>query len=788
MGVRSIEIILKPWAVKGWMLSRVGFTSLIDRCITLRHAGLISPVSILLYSNAYGSTAGKRLNRSNSVKFKNKPLRIPPNQRTTAAGRKVLRVDNDPTADYVPYPPMSGLLNIPLETIMDIKSFFPTLEVALNFFDRVKNVMGFPVSVIKSNHVNSKPFTVVIKMQISKEHVLDTYQDIDECIGVGRSMKLRGALNLAKLDLSERLVRMLSESNRLLSTNAKASLKKNGIEFVSVEMDKAVRDRIAETCKMLNETGVFQSLPISASMSQQSIANSFEFHGGLSYKFKSLSPHIIESLNAPNRETSKLPIWQLFHEIVRCIELNNVTVLSAATGSGKTTQIPQFILDYYLQTKKYHDRSPSVLVTQPRRIAAKTVAHRVANERESMSSGSGQAVGYAVRFDSKPPVYTRDGSILFCTAGILLRRLQREPDLHTITHLILDEVHERDVFTDILLLATRKILKMRPDLRVILMSATMEAEKFVSYFREKGFSVGTVLNIEGTNHLVKELFLDDVIKFLPINTLSETTKDYIQAELGSDESKAVSDLIISNPMLRDIPYDLLCSLIQHVALKSPEGAILVFLPGWEEITEMYQSLCTKLSGESVEYHLLHSTSPIGTADAAFRCSAKGIRKIILATNIAESSVTIPDVVYVIDSGKQKVMHYDQKLRMNVLEPCWISKANLRQRLGRAGRCQPGEYYGLYSKSRSRRLPDQTIPELLRLGLDEVCLNLKAMGLTQPAVKTLAMAIDAPQRHAIRSAIDRLLSLGAIDGDEQLTPLGKALANLSLHPGILLIEL
>ncbi|PJF17538.1 hypothetical protein PSACC_02655 [Paramicrosporidium saccamoebae] len=680
--------------------------------------------------------------------------------------------------------PMSDFSNEPLCVLPEEEGEqrFTTANQSSAYMDRYAGMESVQIEEEKGHPPGSKSlFRVALSVPVRDDLLKEAHHGLGRIVGVGQSIRVKDARVMARLDLAERLYNALDCPTTYLSEKER---REEETQYIPVSISASLRKRLAQTCQILNETGVFQ-----INTAEEDPHDRQNERRSNSREFWSLPTTVINSLPAPVREGSRLPIWGLYHRLINTIEHNNVTILSAATGSGKTTQLPQFILEHYLQAKEHYHKAPSVLVTQPRRIAAKTVAQRVAEERDNANPGTGAAIGYSVRFDSKPPSSNVNGSVVFCTAGILLRRLQREPDLRSVTHLVLDEVHERDVFTDILLLVVKNILQTRPDLRVVLMSATMESKKFVNYFESAGFRVGRVLDIEGTNHPVKENYLDDIVPMLKATGLrtdrmSPDTQDYIKAELEESVSEPeMSGIIIKDHKLQEIPFDLIASLIESIVDGRPSGAILTFLPGWDEITEMNALLAARLDASQVEIHLLHSTSPIGSADAAFRRPPPGVCKIILATNIAESSVTIPDVVYVIDSGKQKVMHYDQRLRMNVLEPCWISKANLRQRLGRAGRCQPGEYYGFYSRARAKLLPDQTLPELLRLGLDEVCLNLKAMGFTQSSARLLATAIDPPEKLAVTAALERLTSIGAIDQDEKLTPLGRLLANIPIHPAM-----
>lgn len=705
-----------------------------------------------------------------------------------------------PILDTLPYPNLLELPDIPTrgtanEAAQQREWTFPTHDEANCYIDRLVNLAKLSPPVLTSgvNRDDYGIFRAALTLEIPEELLCEEFQSIQAVVGVGESRLMKDARIIARRDLAERLYRVLATPLDYVRERAKLADASELTHYIPVSLSAGLCKELKDTCDWFSDSGVFQFSPEGDEDERGAsiLSRDDPLHRRSTRKFATLPDSVIRKLCPPSREASRLPIATLFQDLIRSIDRNSITILSAATGSGKTTQLPQYILDAYGHCRSFYERPPSVLVTQPRRIAAKSVAQRVADERERMEEGLGRAVGYSVRFDSKPPTNVADGAIVFCTAGILLRRLQREPDLASITHLILDEVHERDVFTDVLLLVVRKLLRKRPDLRVILMSATLEAKKFVDYFEQAGYSVGTVLDIDGTNHPVTEYYLRDILRETgaKIDAMSLETQGFISAEIKGDAAltdfdESSKEIIIRDRELQEIPFDLMAELIDDIVEKEPDGAILTFLPGWEEITELHQMLSSRFDPSRVEFHLLHSTAPAGSAEAAFRRPSPGVRKIILATNIAESSVTIPDVVYVLDSGKQKVMHYDQKLRMNVLEPCWISRANLRQRLGRAGRCQPGKYFGFFEAKRVERLPDQTLPELLRLGLDDVCLNLKAMGLTESSVRLLSTAIDPPERMAVKAALTRLKCIGAIDEDEMLTPLGRVLANIPINPGTL----
>lgn len=616
------------------------------------------------------------------------------------------------------------------------------------------------------------------------------FSDVERVVGIGEGLTLTEARKAARIDLAERMYRVLDESRQMTKTKGVQSLLEDS--YVRVALKDGARALIEKSLE--TDERVFEVQP---EPEKRSIVPRKNDH----LPPVVLHPTDVSKVKLPTRLVSHpLPVAKHFHRVLETIQKNQVTILSAATGSGKTTQIPQFILEQY----SHHPlMRPSVLVTQPRRIAAKSVAKRIGDERGERVEDGQSCVGYSVRFETVFPKLVGNGSIMFCTSGILLKKLQNDPLLKRTTHLIIDEVHERDVYTDLLLLVSKQLLVKRPDLKVILMSATMQVNRLKEYYSKDGITVGMALDIEGTNYPVKEHYLKDVMetiantergKYLKqVGEIGLDCQKYIETEMSAEilpmpSSDPREMLLIENKALKEIPFEALVAIIKLIHAEKPPGAILCFLPGWEEITFAHRMLVACQDTRNLAIHLVHSSSPVSSADEIFKPAPPGIRKLIFATNIAESSITIPDVVYVIDSGKQKIMHYDQRHRMNLLETSWISKANLRQRLGRAGRCMAGEYYSLLSEERAKALPEQTPPELLRLGLEEVCLGLKAMGLQDKCQDILRTAVDPPEAQAIKQSVERLIGLGAMHPDESLTPLGKLLANLPVHPGTTLFHI
>ena len=345
------------------------------------------------------------------------------------------------------------------------------------------------------------------------------------------------------------------------------------------------------------------------------------------------------------------------------------------------------------------------------------------------------------------------------------------------THLILDEIHERDINTDILLLAVRRLLSTNRIMKVVIMSATLDAEKFYNYFSEKGeLSVGNPIKIEtSTNFPVASFRLEDAIselrrKRMYPNRMSSFTKQFIEKESAGEEA-----------LPEVVPVELISHLAKCLHETKPDGSILCFLPGWEDIVNVKNELEFILSSKSKPFKLycIHSSAPPEVAQSIFH-RTEGERKIILATNIAESSITIPDIAYVIDSGKQKINMYNPALRMNSLKTTWISKSNSVQRLGRVGRTQPGEYYLLCS--RTRELCPSLPPEILRVGLEDVCLSIKGLGFEGPLRDIVSELLDKPNKVALRDAVIRLIQLDALEAEtENITNLGKILSSIPLNP-------
>nr|XP_006116315.1 putative ATP-dependent RNA helicase DHX57 [Pelodiscus sinensis]XP_006116316.1 putative ATP-dependent RNA helicase DHX57 [Pelodiscus sinensis]XP_014425567.1 putative ATP-dependent RNA helicase DHX57 [Pelodiscus sinensis] len=523
------------------------------------------------------------------------------------------------------------------------------------------------------------------------------------------------------------------------------------------------------------------------------------------------------------QERQKLPAWEERETILDLLTQHQVLVVSGMTGCGKTTQIPQFILDSSLTGPP--NRVANIICTQPRRISAISVAERVAKER---TERVGITVGYQIRLESVKSLATR---LLYCTTGVLLRRLEGDMTLQGITHVIVDEVHERTEESDFLLLVLKDIMSQRPDLRIILMSATLNAELFSQYFNSC-----PVINIPGRTFPVDQFFLEDVIEVTRyvigdgnpyMNTKRQaddklkarrerTALEEVEASLRGtylrEEDKAAKDSVpdqqltfkqllirykgVSKSVLQTmarmdldkVNLELIEDLLEWIVSDKhsyPPGAVLIFLPGLAEIKMLYEQLQSNAlfnnrhSKRCVVYPL-HSSLSSEDQQLVFLKPPLGVTKIIISTNIAETSITIDDVVYVIDSGKMKEKRYDPSKGMESLEDAFVSKANALQRKGRAGRVASGVCFHLFSSHHyHHQLIKQQLPEIQRVPLEQLCLRIKILEMfsAHGLQSVFSRLIEPPKMESLRTSKLRLQDLGALTPDEKLTPLGYHLASL-----------
>jgi ATP-dependent RNA helicase DHX29 len=496
---------------------------------------------------------------------------------------------------------------------------------------------------------------------------------------------------------------------------------------------------------------------------------------------------------------STLPVFGFRESIMSTIDKNQVTIICGETGCGKSTQIPSFILEHELSQGK----ACKVYCTEPRRISAISLAQRVSEELGESPKDLGSMrslVGYAIRLESKTSSQTR---LVYATVGVVLRMLESSGGLQEVTHLVIDEVHERSIDTDFLLVILRSLLERRPELKVILMSATVDAARFSRYLND-----APILTVPGRTFPVQTRYLEDAIELTHYDGASGTPRNATTSdnddddEITSDKSGIPSKLpgyssatrnALSNYNEYAIDYDLIVRLIETVAyepqLSRFSSAVLVFLPGIAEIRQLNDMLTGHPSFSTNWFvYPLHSTISSEDQQAAFLIPPPGVRKIVLATNIAETGVTIPDITCVIDIGKHKEMRFDERRQLSRLTQSFISRANAKQRRGRAGRVQEGLCFHLFTKYRHDTLmAEQQTPEMLRLSLQDLVMRVKICKLGDIEA-TLAQALDPPSSRNIRRAIDALVEVNALTPNEDLTPLGHQIAKLPLdaHLGKLVL--
>jgi small subunit ribosomal protein S24e len=646
-------------------------------------------------------------------------------------------------------------------------------------------------------------------------------------IGIGTAPNKKGALIKCYLDVTQYLETCDPDLWKTFVEAARTGKDVGLAPRVMLQMSDILGSEIRDACDDIKESSLYFNQPTddsTASIAATNVAGqrgsyvppSAEF---IRKKSERLKLQLGEYRNAPEHEKMRatrqsLPVYTKIQDLLDVVDKNDVTICMAATGSGKTTQVPQLILDHWID--RGEGAKCNVICTQPRRIAAVSVAQRVANERgQTLGRGS---IGYQVRFDSKVP--QDHGSVLFCTTGIFLNRIQTALEesvkgvtqFDSVTHVVVDEVHERDVDIDLTLMVLKRMLMDRKargiPLKIILMSATIDPTLFQRYFQNDNSELAPVCEIPGRAYPVSKLYLNDILKEFGgpaqlgqsswvfgdrtvANYIAQETGPQTLVDIGFPASLALTRTVREDSTGEDldIPVPLVGLTISHVLQKSQDGHVLVFLPGWDTIQAVQKLLLNSVQpllgidfNDTTKYsiHLLHSTVPIAEQQAIFEPAEPGIRRIILATNIAETSVTIPDVVYVVDTAKVKEQRYDPERHISSLVAAWVGSSNINQRAGRAGRHRPGEYYGLVSETRLAKLnPYQTV-EIKRVDLSNVVMHIKAINFPGLEVEdVLAQTIEPPSTDRVTAAIENLKMVGALDDNKNLTALGKVLLQIPI---------
>lgn len=476
------------------------------------------------------------------------------------------------------------------------------------------------------------------------------------------------------------------------------------------------------------------------------------------------------------QQRRSLPIYQVRSELMQLVRDHRVIIMVGETGSGKTTQLLQYLYEegFHLGPKVRERRAAAALkvaetdtvtvkndgdnarversdegeaheeeeelrliCTQPRLIAATSVAERVAQE---VGCPCGSVVGYKVRFDDKTGPLTR---ILYVTDGMMLKEFINDPDLSTVGAIMVDEAHERSLNTDILLGLLRDVVRRNAHIKVIVASATINAAKFSAFFDN-----APVFTVTGRTYPVERYYAE------------EPVADYV-----TESAQTVLNLHLTKPL---------------------PGDILVFLPGQDDIETCAETLHKYVAEAKDQLRPLlvlpiYSSLPAKEQARIYERTPPGTRKVVIATNIAETSITIDGVVYVVDCGLCKQDFYDPQAMVEELRVVPTSQASATQRAGRAGRTQPGECYRLFTEYTFRNeLPPETTPEILRCSMSAVVLQLKALGIHNLLEFDF---LDAPSTASLERAMDHLYLLGAIKADGRLTVTGRRMAEFPMDPSL-----
>ncbi|RMJ28500.1 hypothetical protein PHISP_00627 [Aspergillus sp. HF37] len=441
------------------------------------------------------------------------------------------------------------------------------------------------------------------------------------------------------------------------------------------------------------------------------------------------------------KDRRDLPVHAQRDEFLKLYQQSQILVFVGETGSGKTTQIPQFVLFDDLP----QSQGKMVACTQPRRVAAMSVAQRVAAE---MDVNLGEQVGYSIRFEDNTGPQTL---LKYMTDGMLLREAMNDNALSRYSTIILDEAHERTMATDVLMGLIKEVAQRRPDLKIIIMSATLDAQKFQRYFND-----APLLAVPGRTHPVEVFYTP------------EPEQDYVEAAIRT---------------------------VLQIHATEPDGDILLFLTGEEEIEDAARKISLEADemvreadAGALKTYPLYGSLPPFMQQRIFeppppprKQGGRPGRKCIVSTNIAETSLTIDGIVYVVDPGFSKQKIYNPRIRVESLLVSPISKASAQQRAGRAGRTRPGKCFRLYTEvAFAKELIDQTYPEILRSNLSSTVLELKKLGIDDLVHFDL---MDPPAPETLMRALEELNFLACLDDDGNLTQLGRLASDFPLDPAL-----
>ena len=449
--------------------------------------------------------------------------------------------------------------------------------------------------------------------------------------------------------------------------------------------------------------------------------------------------------NLVNNE-NVLPIFSKKRDIIEQIGKNRVVIVSGNTGCGKSTQVPQFIYE--------KNKNGKILITQPRRIAAISIAKRLSYE---MKNRLGELVGYQVSMISH---FTKDTKILVKTTGVFLEEL-----LHNnleYSYILLDEVHERDLYVDLVLALLKNYFTTFPESKVklILMSATIAEKEFADYLKEVNYNKEVpIINVKEKWHEVCEFNLEDIVKRIEGMSINKDLKKRIKEEKGN-----ILCMSYDLPMFSEYLFPVVAAIIESIdnnTSYNKNSGILIFIPGYGEIQDLLDFLTNHFienDNNNLEFLILHSLISDEEQERVFKQSNK--RKIILATNIAESSITISNIDFVIDFCLVKQNRFDEDQNTSVLELRWCSRASCAQRKGRTGRVRKGKYFQLITRELYKKFQDYQVPEILRSPLETPILKLKIYDENEEPEKILRQTMSPPSQEKIISTIFRLQKMGA----------------------------